>query len=142
VPAALWIGAAFAGVLLIGAAVFLLSRDEDRPRADGTPAVIAAPTRSPALDQRLARRDRAVDTTEYTRVLDSLQSKLHQSGEQLALCAEEGVAEMSRRNAQITVLEMLKRMDGATTPQPADLPAEYRLSCREVVRVVIGISGQ
>jgi hypothetical protein len=49
---------------------------------------------------------------------------------------------MSRRNAQITVLDMLKRMDSATAPQQADLPAEYRLSCREVVRVVIGISGQ
>ena len=138
-----WVGAAIAGLLLVGAAVLLLRRSGDDPRTDAaSTAVAASPTRSPALDQRLARRDGATDTAEYTQVLDSLQAKLHQSGEQLARCAEDGVAELSRRNVQVSALDMLKRMDSVTTPQPADQRPEVRLSCRDVVRVITGASGQ
>lgn len=135
-PLALWIGAA---VLIISvAAVLIVSvsrRDEETAVARST-TPIAPPTRSPSVERRLAERDGASDTEPYTRVLDSLERKLIQSGVSLAQCVETGAADLARRGVQVSLLDLLTRIDELAPQQSTSQPVQERLTCRDIVRAL------
>ena len=138
-PFVAWAGIAVAVLLLAAGAVFATRRGgNDDGAATPTAGAAAAATRSAAIDRRLAERDGAAGVEEYSRVLDSLQRKLNQSGESIATCAETGRDDLARRGQQVTTLEMLNRIDAVVQPQSRDLPQGYALTCREAVRALVG----